>query len=99
MLGAIFAVIFQGKGFGDILSVLNDGYVSETGFKIVDDLLTRGGLQSMMYTVSLILCAMTFGGIMEKAGFWKFLLKSYLASQIALEPLLLQPSFQVYLQI
>lgn len=79
ILGAIFAVIFQGKGFGDILSVLNDGYVSETGFKIVDDLLTRGGLQSMMYTVSLILCAMTFGGIMEKAGFLEVLAEKLLS--------------------
>lgn len=69
VLGAIFAVIFQGAGLGDLVSVLNDGYVSETGFQAVDDLLTRGGLQSMMYTVSLIMCAMTFGGIMERAGF------------------------------
>jgi Na+:H+ antiporter, NhaC family len=69
ILGAVFAAIFQGKNLGDILAVLNDGYVSETGFQIVDDLLTRGGAQGMMYTVSLILCAMVFGGIMEKAGF------------------------------
>ncbi|KRQ87387.1 Malate-2H(+)/Na(+)-lactate antiporter [Caloramator mitchellensis] len=80
VLGAIFALIFQGKGFGDILSVLNDGYVSETGFQIVDDLLTRGGMQSMMYTVSLILCAMTFGGIMEKAGFLEKLAQMLLSA-------------------
>jgi len=79
VLGCIFAVIFQNKGFGDILSVLNDGYVSETGFKLVDDLLTRGGLQSIMYTVSLILCAMAFGGIMEKAGFLEVLAEKLLS--------------------
>lgn len=78
ILGAIFALIFQGKGFGDIVSVLNSGYVSETGFKAVDELLTRGGAQSMMYTVSLILCAMTFGGIMEKAGFLQVLAEKLL---------------------
>lgn len=78
ILGAVFALIFQGKGFGDILSVLNSGYVSETGFKAVDELLTRGGAQSMMYTVSLILCAMTFGGIMEKAGFLQVLAEKLL---------------------
>lgn len=78
ILGAVFALIFQGKGFGDIVSVLNSGYVSETGFKAVDELLTRGGAQSMMYTVSLILCAMTFGGIMEKAGFLQVLAEKLL---------------------
>lgn len=69
ILGAIFAAIFQGKGFGDIVNALNNGYVSETGFKAVDELLTRGGAEGMLSTVSLILCAMVFGGIMEKAGF------------------------------
>lgn len=78
ILGAVFAAIFQGAGLGDIINVLNDGYVSETGFKVVDELLTRGGLQSMMYTVSLIMCAMTFGGIMERAGFLEVLAETLL---------------------
>lgn len=34
----------------------------------VDQLLSRGGLDSMLWTVSLIICAMVFGGIMEAAG-------------------------------
>lgn len=34
----------------------------------VDELLSRGGLDSMLWTVSLIICAMVFGGIMEAAG-------------------------------
>jgi len=34
----------------------------------VDNLLTRGGLESMMSTVALVLCALTFGGIMERTG-------------------------------
>lgn len=32
------------------------------------ELLTRGGLDSMLWTVSLILCAMIFGGVLEKSG-------------------------------
>ncbi|WP_346884395.1 Na+/H+ antiporter NhaC [Clostridium sp. UBA4395] len=67
--GVLLAVLVQGANYGDIVNVLNDGYVSETGIEVVDELLTRGGLQGMMYTVSLIMCAMTFGGVMEKAGF------------------------------
>ncbi len=34
----------------------------------VNDLLSRGGLDSMLWTISLIICAMVFGGIMEAAG-------------------------------
>lgn len=79
LLGAVFASIFQKQSLGTIIKVLNDGYVSETGFEIVDNLLTRGGLQSMMYTVALILCAMTFGGIMEKAGFLERLAEGLLS--------------------
>ncbi|WP_139906027.1 Na+/H+ antiporter NhaC [Clostridium thermarum] len=79
LLGAIFAVIFQNKGIGDILNALNTGYVSETGVEAVDLLLTRGGAQSMMSTISLILCAMTFGGIMEKSGFLQVIVEKLLS--------------------
>lgn len=66
--GAVLAILVQGANFGDIVNVLNDGYTSETGVLMVDELLTRGGVQGMMYTVSLIMCAMVFGGIMEQSG-------------------------------
>ncbi len=36
---------------------------------ILKDLLTRGGLDSMMWTISLIICALFFGGAMEACGF------------------------------
>lgn len=76
--GAILAVLVQGANFGDIVNVLNDGYTSETGVLMVDELLTRGGVQGMMYTVSLIMCAMVFGGIMEQSGMLGTLAESLL---------------------
>lgn len=78
LLGALMAVVFQGADLGGIVGAMNDGFVSESGIEVIDSLLTRGGLQGMMYTVSLILCAMCFGGIMEKAGFLEALAKSIL---------------------
>ena len=39
-------------------SFMQDGFVSKTGVKSVDVLLTRGGMQSMMWSVSLILLAL-----------------------------------------
>ncbi|WP_129599163.1 Na+/H+ antiporter NhaC [Anaerophilus nitritogenes] len=68
ILGGIFAYFFQGAKMGKIIKASHYGYVSETGFEAVDKLLTRGGLDSMMWTVSLILVAMSFGGVMEKIG-------------------------------
>ena len=51
-----------------VSSVAKDGYVSSTGMEFVDALLTRGGLDSMLSTVSLMICALTTGGILEKTG-------------------------------
>jgi len=60
------------EGFGDMLGtmllVMNDGFEGATGHEMVDELISSGGLQSMMWTISLILCAMTFGGVMEMSG-------------------------------
>ncbi|HET6583942.1 MAG TPA: Na+/H+ antiporter NhaC family protein, partial [Nannocystaceae bacterium] len=52
----------------DVLSAAMKGYKASTGDPAVDELLTRGGLESMESTVLLILCAMTFGGVMESTG-------------------------------
>ncbi len=60
--------IFQGSSFGDLLSAAYGGYTSNTGVEAVDNLLTKGGFESMMYTVSLVICAMMYGGIMEKTN-------------------------------
>jgi NhaC family Na+:H+ antiporter len=64
----ILGVIFQGNTFGGLLSAAYGGYTSSSGIEAVDNLLTKGGLESMMYTVSLVICAMMYGGIMEKTN-------------------------------
>ncbi|KJF26393.1 sodium:proton antiporter [Clostridium aceticum] len=68
LVGGIFAAIFQGAGLGDIIDAAHYGFGMESGVEIVDDLLSRGGLDGMMWTVSLILIALSFGGILEKTG-------------------------------
>jgi NhaC family Na+:H+ antiporter len=66
--GGILGAILQGNSFGDLLSCAYGGFVSETGVEAIDDLLTSGGLESMMYSISLTILAMMFGGIMESTG-------------------------------
>jgi NhaC family Na+:H+ antiporter len=68
LLGGISAMIFQGKGLADVIGVMHYGYVSESGNAILDELLSKGGYHSMLWTISLILAALTFGGILEKTG-------------------------------
>ncbi len=68
VLGGLFAAIFQGAGMGAIIDAAHYGFGADTGVAAVDELLSRGGLDSMMWTISLILIAMCFGGIMEKSG-------------------------------
>lgn len=55
-----------------------EGYAVDTGNATVDDLLTNGGVSAMMWTVSLIIIAMSFGGILESAGFFRTIVESLL---------------------
>lgn len=77
-IGGIFAFIFQGSTPTDVIVAAHNGFVSDTGVAMVDDLLSRGGLVSMMETVALIVCALSFGGIMERSGALKTIAASLL---------------------
>ncbi|WP_432667551.1 Na+/H+ antiporter NhaC [Wukongibacter baidiensis] len=79
VIGGVFAYIFQGASVGEILNVANNGFTSNVGVKVVDKLLSRGGMQGMLWTVSLILCAMMYGGIMEKSGMLHAIAKKILS--------------------
>lgn len=68
LLGGVFGMLTQSESLARVLLAAKSGYVSDTGVAMVDDLLTRGGLDYMMNTVALILCALSFGGIMERTG-------------------------------
>ncbi len=81
LIGCVFAVLFQQPavlalvGESEIPTwaallkgswiALFDGYKLESGNAALDDLLTRGGMSSMLSTVWLILSAMMLGGAME----------------------------------
>ena len=72
MGGVILGVIcmaFQGivdpKAY---MLTLNYGFVSENANPDLVELLSGGGMQNMMWTISLIMCAMVFGGIVDCTG-------------------------------
>jgi NhaC family Na+:H+ antiporter len=84
LAGALLAVVFQREAVlrfvddpGLVPGVallkgawiaLFDGYESASGHEALDELLSRGGMSSMLTTVWLILSAMTFGAVMETTG-------------------------------
>jgi len=66
--GGLVAMAFQGAGLHDVFNYANSGYAIETGVAEIDSLLNRGGIQSMMWTISLVLIALGFGGALERTG-------------------------------
>ena len=84
LTGALFAVLFQGDTVVRFVNdpdlarplalvkgcwiALFDGFTLESGTPALDDLLSRGGMASMLMTVWLIMTAMMFGAVMETTG-------------------------------
>lgn len=84
LIGLIFAFVFQWPtvaasadmadassplvAYKAALTAMYSGFSSDTGMVALDDLLSRGGISSMLPTVGLILCALSFGGVMETTG-------------------------------
>ncbi|MCW8855928.1 MAG: Na+/H+ antiporter NhaC [Kangiella sp.] len=84
LLGGLFAMLTQGDvitKFVDknelsvamqyvsaVWTAMFSGFSISTGDEIFDGLLSRGGMTSMLNTVWLIICAMSFGAAMEKTG-------------------------------
>ncbi|MEE4109485.1 MAG: Na+/H+ antiporter NhaC [Halieaceae bacterium] len=91
LTGAVFALLFQPEAVqrlaGDdslatpialaqgVWMALFDGYTSNSGNEFLDALLSKGGMESMLNTVWLIICALGFGGILERTGILEFWLR------------------------
>lgn len=59
----------------DVMNIMFGGFVSETGQEAIDALLTRGGLNSMMFTIGLVLLALSMGGLLFTLGIVQSLLR------------------------
>ncbi|MGP1569736.1 MAG: Na+/H+ antiporter NhaC [Eubacteriales bacterium] len=66
LTGVLLGIFLQPTAsLGAFLNAGMNGFVSDSGVESVDALLTSGGLMKMMFSISLTLLAMMFGGIME----------------------------------
>lgn len=64
----ILAMVFQGRELVEVTKAIVAGYTDKTGIALVDKLLNRGGLNSMLSTVGLVLAAAVFGAPIKAAG-------------------------------
>lgn len=62
--------------FKSIGTILFSGFVSTTGNEAIDALLTRGGIESMFFTISLVLLALSMGGLLFTLGIFQQLINS-----------------------
>lgn len=69
IVGGLVGLITQDHVSVDNLFVYaQNGYSINTGVADIDTLLNKGGIQSMMWTISLMLLALGFGGALERTG-------------------------------
>ncbi|MBO9491393.1 Na+/H+ antiporter NhaC [Endozoicomonas sp. G2_1] len=95
LVGGLWAAMFQqeliaklaAEGFSGgvailtvVWSALFDGVAIETGNAKLNDLLSGGGMSNMLNTVWLIMCALSFGAVLEYLGILKKLVDSILAA-------------------
>lgn len=97
LLGGAFAMIFQGYSLAEVMNFMNYGFTSNTGIATVDSLLSRGGLQSMMWTVSLGFIALSFGGLIEKTAMLQVILEKMSALVSSVRALIITHVFSAVL--
>lgn len=67
-VAGILAIIFQKASVTEVATAVNTGYQAHTGVADVDQLISRGGMMSMMETQLVAFTAFSFGGIMQRTG-------------------------------
>lgn len=68
ILGAGAQQLVQGDNMKTVMDTLQTGYKMESKNELITELFNKGGLESMFFTISMTIVAMTFGGILEFSG-------------------------------
>jgi len=77
VIATLLARITSGLSWSDIWGIWFNGYTGSTGFDPVDNLLTKGGINSMLFTISLVILALGFGGLLFVTGIIPAILSSF----------------------
>jgi Na+:H+ antiporter, NhaC family len=76
----ISLMVVPQKDWGALPGILYSGYVAKSGNEQLDTLLSRGGIESMFFSVSLVLLALSMGGLLFKLGVLPALLRGLTGS-------------------
>lgn len=79
LLAVLIAWLYQGESLISVLNALWANSNGNTGIENLDNLLGRGGISSMSWTLLLALMAIALGGILHGAGFLAALLAGIIA--------------------
>lgn len=74
IIGVGLAYVNEPLALSSVFNMLFNGYQSTTGVEEVDELLTRGGINNMLFTIALVLLALTMGGLLFTLGIIQSLL-------------------------
>ncbi|WP_100372447.1 Na+/H+ antiporter NhaC [Bacillus sp. FJAT-45037] len=75
--GLVTAAFMQGNvAIAEWFTVIQHGFVIDTGNEVIDGIVNRGGLQSMMWSISLVMIALILGGVIQRIGVIETLLQS-----------------------
>ena len=77
--GALTAIIFQSVSIEALMGTMQNGFHLKGDKSLVASIVNRGGLQSMMWSISLIFIALGFGGVAKNIGLIDFLINGLLA--------------------
>ncbi len=78
-LAILIAIVYQGRDGVDVINALWLNSPGTTGVGSIDDLLGRGGVYSMAWTLLLSIMALALGGVLHHAGFLRVLLVHVIA--------------------
>lgn len=76
-VGGVIAMFYQGLSFQDVMNTFYGGYTVESGIDMVDSLLQRGGLSSMLSLIALFLFALGLGGMLAESQVLEALIASF----------------------
>lgn len=76
-LATLLAGITSHLTWSDIWNTWFNGYTANTNFEPMNELLTRGGITSMLSTVSLVILALGFGGLLFVTGIIPSILNAF----------------------
>lgn len=84
IFAGVAVALLDGANVDALIATATRGYVSQTGVPAVDNLLSRGGMISVLPTLLLFIASLSYGGILEASGVFAVLIERILRHALTL---------------